>query len=130
MSLRQGNNIIAGSPDEHRVVEFQEPTAANDYTWYRLYADGWVEQGGCYDNGSAVTDFSVTITLPVEMRDARYSVAAIASRNTGAAANRAGFTNVYTQTTTQIGVGWYHSSSTSNEPMRYMNWQVSGMAAN
>ena len=30
----------------HQVIEFQEPTAANGYTWYRLYADGWVEQGG------------------------------------------------------------------------------------
>ena len=24
----------------HQVIEFQEPTAANNYTWYRKYADG------------------------------------------------------------------------------------------
>ena len=32
----------------HKVIDFQEPTAANNYTWYRKYADGWVEQGGIW----------------------------------------------------------------------------------
>lgn len=27
------------------VVGFQRPTAANNYTWYRKYKSGWVEQG-------------------------------------------------------------------------------------
>ncbi|MBP9999681.1 MAG: hypothetical protein KBT14_03260, partial [Proteobacteria bacterium] len=28
------------------VVESQTPTAENNYTWYRKYKSGWVEQGG------------------------------------------------------------------------------------
>ena len=28
------------------VVEKQDPTSANGYTWYRKYKSGWVEQGG------------------------------------------------------------------------------------
>lgn len=48
------------------VVESQMPTAENDYTWYRKYASGWVEQGG-YSKAQ-------TITLLVPMQDANYSV--------------------------------------------------------
>lgn len=28
------------------VIEYQIPTAENNYTWYRLYKSGWIEQGG------------------------------------------------------------------------------------
>lgn len=27
------------------VIDYQVPTAANNYTWYRRYKSGWVEQG-------------------------------------------------------------------------------------
>lgn len=54
---------------EHRVIEFQAPTAANAYTWYRLYSDGWVEQGQHRTTGS---DIMVQITLPIEMADTNF----------------------------------------------------------
>jgi hypothetical protein len=51
------------------VTEFQRPTAANTYTWYRKWSDGWVEQGGkAYTNGGNPTQ----ITLPVEMANTNY----------------------------------------------------------
>lgn len=56
------------------VVETQEPTSANGYTWYRLYKSGWVEQGGIFffkENKSAV------LTLPKPMIDNRYIVVGI-----------------------------------------------------
>lgn len=34
-----------GTPIDY-VVAWQTPTADNNYTWYRKYASGWVEQGG------------------------------------------------------------------------------------
>lgn len=34
------------------VVESQLPTAQNNYTWYRKYKSGWVEQGGIYQKAS------------------------------------------------------------------------------
>lgn len=55
----------------HQVVAFQAPTAQNNYTWYRKYADGWVEQGGV---SSAISDYgTATINLPVEMSDTNYT---------------------------------------------------------
>ena len=49
------------------VIESQEPTAENGYTWYRLYKSGWVEQGGRFSNSS-------TVALPIPMVDTNYSV--------------------------------------------------------
>ena len=48
------------------VVEKQEPTAGNSYTWYRKYSDGWVEQGGRIASGIT------SISLLIEMSDTEY----------------------------------------------------------
>ncbi len=50
------------------VIASQAPTAENNYTWYRKYKSGWVEQGGYY------TGNATTVTLPVQMSDTNYSV--------------------------------------------------------
>lgn len=55
------------------VIEKQDPTAGNNYTWYRKYKSGWVEQGGLYTNPSATTS-SYTQSLPVAMANANYQV--------------------------------------------------------
>ena len=55
---------------DHTVIESQEPTASNGYTWYRKYADGWVEQGGKFQKMNTT---SLQIDLPVEMVDTNYS---------------------------------------------------------
>ena len=116
------------APVGHNIIAFQEPTALNNYTWYRLYADGWVEQGGNYDNGSLAADFNTTVTFPIEMANTRYTATAIASRNNATASARAGYTNIFTHSATQLGVGWYRNANT-NETMQYIDWSVSGMAA-
>lgn len=54
----------------HVVTEYQAPTSANNYTWYRKYADGWVEQGGYIANNSATT----TVTLPIPMKHSNYTL--------------------------------------------------------
>ena len=53
------------------LVRTQKPTVDNDYTWYNLYADGWVEQGG-NKSGIASAD-GVTVYLPISMSDNHYS---------------------------------------------------------
>ena len=111
----------------HEVVEFQAPTVSNNYTWYRKYADGWVEQGGIYDNGSLAESFETTITMPVVMSNNMYSATATASVDAGSSSYTAGSTVVFTHSTTQLGVAFYRASSGCKT--RYLNWQVSGMAA-
>ena len=52
------------------VVDFQAPTAANNYMWYRKYKSGWIKQGGT----EAMTGVKEKqITFPVVMRDAGYT---------------------------------------------------------
>ena len=48
------------------VVESQLPTAENNYTWYRKYKSGWVEQGG------EITTNINTVILPVAMANNHY----------------------------------------------------------
>lgn len=43
------------------VVDSQAPTAANNYTWYRKYKSGWVEQGGIKDVNTTTVNFPVTM---------------------------------------------------------------------
>lgn len=65
-------------PTGHEVIEFQAPTEENSYTWYRKYADGWVEQGGTWLSASAAYNTYV-VTLPVIMQNTNYYANAIIS---------------------------------------------------
>lgn len=111
----------------HQVIAFQAPTAANNHTWYRLYADGWVEQGGIYDSGSLAESVETTITMPVVMSNNMYSATATASVDAGSSSYTAGSTVIFTHSTTQLGIAFWRASSGCKT--RYLNWQVSGMAA-
>lgn len=51
------------------LVDSQEPTAENNYTWYRKYDSGWVEQGGFGAKNEI-------ITLAVTMKDTNYGALA------------------------------------------------------
>ena len=62
---------IEFAPDDEPdvVVKTQLPTAENNYTWYRLYKSGWVEQGG---RGGALENSAKIITLPIAMADTNF----------------------------------------------------------
>ena len=62
------------------LVRTQKPTADNNYTWYNVYADGWVEQGG---KGS--TSASTAITFLIPMATSHY---ALSFGGNGASTNR------------------------------------------
>lgn len=59
------------------VIEWQNPTAENNYTWYRKYKSGWVEQGGKWTGEmicSLGQEVVPTITLPIRMANTKYFV--------------------------------------------------------
>ena len=147
MSLRQGNNILAGgvvcdnTPTSgstnalssggaytalsgkvdkgHEVIDFQEPTAENNYTWYRKYDDGWVEQGGLFPN--TASSYSVwTANLPVEMSSAYYNANAICF------VSGTNYTpQINSRTTTSVTFDKMLSNTAYGAC-----WEVKGMAAN
>jgi len=100
--------------NSHEVISFQVPTAENNYTWYRKYADGWVEQGNCYGVVS-----NTTVNLPVAMLDSNYSVLVTSVATTASPGPLSAL--VFSKTTT--------SFSTQNGGGALIVWQVSGMAA-
>lgn len=54
------------------VIDFQLPTAENNYTWYRKYKSGWVEQGGGAFNAASGSDISVI--YPIAFSDDHYTL--------------------------------------------------------
>lgn len=99
------------------VVESQLPTAENNYTWYRLYKSGWVEQGGCNFQQSA-TWIKSTFTFKIPMADTYYVVSCVESAN-----SKAGDApTVERKTTTSVDIWMYNENGTSS-------WEVKGMSA-
>ena len=53
------------------VIEYQLPTSSNNYTWYRLYKSGWIEQGGYIENGTSTYE-KTTVYLVKPMANVYY----------------------------------------------------------
>lgn len=104
---------------EHKLIQWVLPRASNNYTWYRLYNDGWVEQGGI---STGATGSWKSITLPISMKDANYVLLG----------NSCVDELVYIvafKDKTATGFQFCtcnHDGSTYGKPM---SWQVSGLAA-
>lgn len=97
------------------VVDFQTPTAANNYTWYRKYKSGWIEQGGT-EVLTGVKEKQVT--FPVVMRDAGYSPFVTGSWSSDSGPQTEGVENRQTTgmllTASHVGVTLF--------------WEIKGMA--
>ena len=90
------------------IVAFQKPTSSNNYTWFRRYASGWIEQGWRQTWSGAWT----TCTLPVEMADADYTCLAGGHRTDGTPYQQMTCFRNYTTTT----VDMWSSDDTSSNP--------------
>lgn len=112
--LRNVDNIAGADA----VIEYQVPTAENDYTWYRKYKSGWVEQGGAF--ATVNSDYhNETVTLLVEMNSVGYSV------NVSSASNG----NAYVPAISTKSTTGFTIVRLVNIAAYSATWQVSGMAA-
>ena len=111
----------------HKVIEFQAPNAGNNYTWYRKYADGWVEQGGVFDTGGDQTASAPwVITLPVVMDSVNYTgLASMGGRTSGGGYGSYCVVPDSERTTTTLYVYAFKTETA----YRYINWRVCGIAA-
>lgn len=112
------NKVTTG----HQIIAFQEPTSANNYTWYRKYADGWVEQGGRGTNQ--------TVSLPVAMSDTNYC---IQLTGMGGTSNNVctvfGTIDITTTGFRVQGNGVYNAGISGANNAGMKRWYVCGMAA-
>ena len=112
------------------VIETQIPTPENNYTWYRLYKSGWVEQGGTVKGGfSQSTNWNYrNVSLPIEMIDNSYINTFQATWNFSYG-GQVGQDKVYaTTSSTATTMQWAYILFSSATTM-FVNWQVSGMSA-
>jgi hypothetical protein len=100
----------------HEVIDFKAPTA-QDNSWYRKYADGWVEQGGTKTTGGSG---DVTATLPIEMTDTDYWTQVCRTSGASTTSNVNVWVRSVTSTTT---ITIYASGDTG------VRWEVKGMMA-
>lgn len=99
------------------VVEWQKPTEKNGYTWYRLYASGWIIQGGLWTNPSASSS-NYTQTLLIEMADNKYQTSVTVYTDTPS-------TNYYAPKASNRTTTTFNITSNQSQVM----WQVCGYAA-
>lgn len=102
------------------VIDYQLPTAENDYTWYRKYKSGWVEQGGIV----TTTTTYFTVTFPVTMANTYYFTAVTRSSQSDATMMMSA-AKEKTTTTMKVLCG----SATGTGVAGDVAWQVSGIAA-
>lgn len=91
--------------------------------WYRVYSDGWCEQGGIYDKGSEATMFSATLSLLKPFIDSNYFVSAIAG---GMAGNKYGEYGVNAENKTTSSFDIYYYTGSSADGSRYITWEAKG----
>ena len=110
----------------HVVTHFQAPTAANNYTWYRKYKDGWIEQGGILTTTTPDTTYNVV--LPHNMENTNYSIQLVSTTGN----NNANIISVYTGTPISVsGFSFRLSNKQSNASTpTHTYWEVKGMALN
>lgn len=108
----------------HEVIEFQAPTAGNNYKWYRKYADGWVEQGGRISN--VAHNSHGLYTLPVTMADTNYVANAWCTQiDSSATFGSSSTISSAPGSTTQVRIGQANASSVTMDIV----WEVKGMYA-
>lgn len=105
--------------NERFVVAQQDPNILNTWTWYRLYNDGFVVQGGRTATNGVISATNKRITMPITMADAHYTVAVFENANSG---------------NTTLTVGWesgnaFSLGSVTGSSTGVVCWQVSGIAA-
>ena len=104
----------------HRVIEFQAPTAEYNYTWYRKYADGWVEQGGAVP---VTSPYGLkTVVFPVAMSSTNFTVSFSVQQTSNDTAN----------ITYRQGSFWNLTTTSFDcydDDLIAKHWQVSGMSA-
>ena len=101
------------------VTASQNPSSDNNYTWYRKYKSGWVEQGG-YADGT-VNYSSNPISLPITMADTNYVLVAMSDRAAKSAYIQSKTTTGFCVKDSTMADIWYDANFSGS-------WEVKGMA--
>lgn len=99
------------------LVRCQKPTADNNYAWYNVYADGWVEQGGWLPS---INNTGIDIDLLITMATTDYY--GLATGNTKGSVQNYNAVTLTRNSTQQISV------VTTGAQSNGVSWRVYGYA--
>lgn len=127
-SLNNKVDLVNGVPQDavDYVVAMQRPTAENNYTWYRKYKSGWVEQGGVapYETNTGTVSFAIT------MADSEYQILANVKKAIITGSNAV--FSLLTDNLTTTGFDYkktFNNGSATGTAGEAFYWQVNGISA-
>lgn len=107
----------------HEVLRLTDTKKGSDGTyWYRKYSDGYIEQGGLFDNGSDARGFSAKITFLAPFSSAIYSAQVTPGSTNNTLWDGTVIAKDFTTTSMNIAY-WGNSTSIS---ARYLYWFACG----
>ena len=92
---------------------------------YRVWSDGFKQQWGSYNNGSAVRDkYDIKATFLKPFNNANYNMVLTAYNNNNDPRYRSAVGTVYNKTSTSVTMGWFGIDS--NQAVQYLDWYACG----
>lgn len=117
----KGDTGESGSSSTGSGAAYIVDTSYTDTAWYRIWSDGFVEQGGIITTSSSIGQNAV-ITLPVEMASALFNVDFHIVKG-GSSNNTTNNVRINSQKTTSTSIKLYVQPSDET----YTSWTVKGM---
>lgn len=96
------------------------------YCWYRIYNDGWCEQGGLYKRTDTSTKWNQTITLKKKFASTKYTVF---TNSTGLAGDKYGEHGNNVENITVSSFDYYYYTSASADGTNGFYWKAEGQLA-
>lgn len=115
----KGERGKAGDTSSSNTVAYIIETSNTDNNWYRIWSDGWVEQGGILVTTSASSN---TISLPIEMASDLFNIDFHIVKG-GSSNNTTNNARIESRKTTSTSITLYIQPSDET----YTSWTVMGM---
>ena len=117
--------IINGLTKRIQTLESQKhivETWQSGTSWYRIWSDGWIEQGGKYTRASA-TNWSTTITLFKPYKNTNYN---ISISSAGLAGDKLGEHGENIENVTTTSFAYYFYTGASGDGTTSFYWVACG----
>lgn len=107
-----------------RILVDKKEATPTDKTWYNLYSDGWIEQGGVYKNtNTSGRVLYATIPLIINMIDSQYSLSCVYENISSPKSETSFSTDSLLTNSFSVSI-W--DRVTSNLPTGNINWSIRG----
>ena len=117
--------IIDGLTKRIQTLEarnYIKETWVNGASWYRIWSDGWIEQGGKYTRASA-TNWNTTITLFKPYKNTNYN---ISISSAGLAGDKLGEHGENIENVTTTSFSYYFYTGASGDGTTSFYWVACG----